>query len=209
MSYVQTVRRPPTTLTEIEQARLLAVTGEHARGFRDHVLFALALGTGLREMEVAALNVGDVTIRQTPGAAPSVKRRIVLRVFKRSAKDPAPQTVFLPDSIVYKLRKFLRWKIARDEKVGVDDPLFISRKGNRLSCRMIRLAFANWQDRAGFDRRFTFHQLRHTALTNVYRRTKDIRLVQRVARHKNINTTTIYASPSDEDILRAIRDLPC
>jgi site-specific recombinase XerD len=69
--------------------------------------------------------------------------------------------------------------------------------------------FANWQQRAGFDRRFTFHHLRHTALTNIYRRTRDIRVVQRAARHANINTTTIYATPTDEDILRAVRDLPC
>jgi hypothetical protein len=33
--------------------------------------------------------------------------------------------------------------------------------------------------------------------------------VQRLARHKSVDTTTIYAAPSDEDILRAVRELPC
>jgi hypothetical protein len=44
--------------------------------------------------------------------------------------------------------------------------------------------------------------------TNV-RRTKDFRLTQRFARHKSILTTSIYAHSSDEDLVRAVRELPC
>jgi integrase len=49
--------RTPRTLTEREQRALLKVTGEHRAGFRDHVLYAMALGTGLREHELIALSV--------------------------------------------------------------------------------------------------------------------------------------------------------
>ena len=48
------IHRPPRTMTDAEQALLLKATGEHARGFRDHVLFSMALGTGLRESELLA-----------------------------------------------------------------------------------------------------------------------------------------------------------
>ena len=37
----------------------------------------------------------------------------------------------------------------------------------------------------------------------------DIRVTQRIARHKSIETTTIYTQPSDEDVVRAVRHLPC
>jgi len=197
-------RRPPRTLTEIEQARLLKISGEHVRGFRDHMIFALALGTALRESELLALNVGDVADRRN-----KPKRRIVLRVFKRCTDQPAPQEVFLPDGLVYKLGRFLGWKARRGESLEPEAPLFMSRHGKRLSSRMAREAFRRWQDRAGLDRSYSFHCLRHTACTNVYRRERDIRLVQRFARHVNISTTTIYAQPSDEDLLRAVRDLAC
>lgn len=203
-SYAERTRKPPRTLTEQEQARLLHVTGEHRAGFRDHVILSLALGTGLRESELVALDVGDVS----PDGK-KVRRRIALRVFKRSTDDPAPQEVFVPDAAFYKLEKFLRWKAARGESLVPDAPLFVSRNHRRLSARMLREAFRVWQERAGFDRRHTFHGLRHSCLTNTYRRTRDIRLVQRVARHKNITTTTIYALPSDDDVVRAVRDLPC
>lgn len=204
MSYAERTRKPPRTLTDVEQARLLKATGEHRQGFRDHVLFSLALGTGLRESEILALDVGDVSPDGT-----KVRRRVALRVFKRAAADPAPQEVFLPDGVLYKLEKFLRWKAARGESLAPDAPLFVSRNRRRLSARMLREAFRLWQERAGFDRRYNFHALRHTCCTNAYRKTRDIRVVQRIARHKNIQTTTLYATPSDEDVLCAVRELPC
>jgi integrase/recombinase XerC len=152
MAYYAVHRRPQRTMTELEQAKVLKVTGEHARGFRDHVLFALALGTGLREHEALALDVGDIT---EDGA--TVKRRITLRVFKRCTKRPAPQEIFLPDSIHYKLGRLLAWKKRRGESLAPEAPLFVSREGNRLSTRMARTAFRRWQQRAGLDRIHSFH----------------------------------------------------
>lgn len=204
MAYVDTSRRPPKTLTLEEQRRLLATTGEHRAGYRDHVIFSVALGTALREHEIVALNVGDVT---DDGA--TVRRRFPLRVFKRSSTDPAGQECILPDATHFKLKSFLKWKRKNGESLAANAPLFVSRNRGRLSTVRLRHAFADWQRRAGFERHFTFHQLRHTALTNLYRVRKDIRIVQKIARHKNLNTTGIYAHPSDEDVLRAVRDLPC
>lgn len=203
-SYVDTVRKPPKSMTEEEQRKFLAVTGEHRDGFRDHVLFSIALGTALREHEIVALNVGDV--RDENG---KIVRRFPLRVFKRSNMDAGAQEAVLPDALRYKLEKFLRWKSANEEPLGDASPLFISRQWSRLSTRRVRDRFAFWQERAGFERHFTFHGLRHTALSNLYRMTKDIRLVQKVARHASINSTSIYTEPSDEAILRAVRAMPC
>ena len=203
-AYAASTRRPPRTMTGTEQALLLKVTGEHARGFRDHVIYSLALGTGLRESEIAALDVGDVT-----DARGKVKRRITLRVFKRCTDNPAPQEVFLPDSAYYKLGKLLRWKKDREESLKPDAPLFVSRQGGRLTTRMIRMAFQTWQKRAGFERIFSFHSVRHSAITNIYEATRDIRLAQRFARHKSITSTQIYTHPSDETLFRAVQELPC
>ncbi|HYM96857.1 MAG TPA: tyrosine-type recombinase/integrase, partial [Candidatus Sulfotelmatobacter sp.] len=194
-AYAAAIARPPRTLTEVELARLLKVTGEHREGFRDHVIFAVALGTGLREHEIAALDVGDVL--HDDGR---VRRRITLRTFKRSTTEPATQEVFLPDSVWYKLGKLVGWKRTSGESLTPDAPLFVSRRGKRIATRTLRYLFRLWQERAGFDRPFNFHALRHTALTNAYRSSRDIRLVQRIARHKSVDTTTIYAAPSDEDI---------
>jgi integrase/recombinase XerC len=41
--------------------------------------------------------------------------------------------------------------------------------------------------------RKTFHSLRHTFAINLYKKTKDIRLVQVALGHRNINNTMVYA----------------
>src|SRR5262245_21718476 len=47
----------PQTLTQAEQRSILRAT---AKNPRDHLIYSLALGTGLRLAEIVGLNVGDV-----------------------------------------------------------------------------------------------------------------------------------------------------
>lgn len=200
MGYATRTRRPPRTLTAEEQTRILKVSGEHRDGFRDHVILSLAIGCGLRQSEIVALDVADVT---SDGRTP--RRTIHLRVFKRGGgvnADPKAQVVRLPDGTFYKLEKYLRSLAPHAE-----GPLFISRKGNRLSMRRLREMFQIWQEAAGFDHPYSFHHLRHTAITNVQREERDIRLTQKFARHRSINTTLIYEHASDEQLARVTRRL--
>jgi integrase/recombinase XerC len=209
--YALRTRRPPRTLTEREINKLLKVTGEHRDGFRDHVIYSLALGCGLRESEIVALNVGDVF---QPSGKP--KRIIQLREFKRAGldADPNDHRVHVPDATWYKLAKFYKATWAT-EMPADESPIFIAKKGNRsraqaghrLTTRGVRGAFRVWQQRAGFDVLYPFHTLRHTAISRVRAISKDIRIAQRFARHKNVATTVIYDHPSDEEVFSYVRKL--
>jgi integrase len=84
-AYIDSIRRAPKTLTEIEQRLLLKTTGQHRAGFRDHVIFSLALGTALREHEILALDVGDVF--DDAGKA----RRVYIYAYSRAATRTQPQ----------------------------------------------------------------------------------------------------------------------
>lgn len=173
-AYVESVRRAPRTLTEREQKALLRVTGEHRAGWRDHVLFAMALGTGLRAHELVALDVGDVF--DDSGRA---RRRLALRVFKGDGRgDDDGQEVLLPEGLRAKLAKFWAWKTSEGESLDRAAALFVSQRGSRLSTRQLRHAFAVWQERAGFERHVSLHMLRHSAISSLYAGTKDIRLAQ-------------------------------
>jgi integrase len=88
----------------------LKTTGEHRDGYRDHVIISLALGTGLREHELLALDCGDVFDEDG-----RTRRRVSLRVFKRSAEEPAIQEVVLPDLVRAKLDKLRAWKKGKGE----------------------------------------------------------------------------------------------
>lgn len=204
-AYVESVRRVPRTLTEREQKALLKVTGEHRAGYRDHLLYAMALATGLRAHELVALNLGDVF-----DDAGRPRRRVLLVTFKgRARSTDRHQEVVLSGPLRAKLEKFRAWKANAGESLDGDAPLFVSQRGTRLSTRQLRHGFASWQRRAGFERHLSFHQVRHSACQAVYSLSKDIRLTQRFARHRSVVTTMVYTHPSDEDLVRAVEQLRC
>ncbi len=189
----------PTTLTTDEQRLILRAT---AGNVRDHLIYSLALGTGLRLAEVVGLDVGDVfALDGTP--------RVRVRVRAAIAKGGRAADVFLPDRLVAKLKRFWRWKRERVESLDADAALFCNQSRRRISKRRVQFAWATWQRRAGFDRVYGFHALRHTAVTNVYRASRDLFLAQRFARHQSPLTTTVYTHPSDEEIAGRVRGLHC
>ncbi len=189
----------PTTLTAAEQALILRVT---ARSVRDHTIISLALGTGLRLAEIVGLDVGDVF-------TPDGTSRVRVRVRKEIAKGGRAGDVFLPDKLQTKLSKLWNWKVRRGEGVEPGDPLFANQSRRRISKRRVQFAWRTWQQRAGFDRLYSFHSIRHSAISNVYRASRDLFLAQRFARHASPLTTTVYTHASDQDMANCVREIDC
>jgi len=186
----------PRILSKADQARLLEVVAQGGNE-RDLTLLMLALGTGLRLREVVGLNVGHVAPNGT-----DVAWKVELP--REITKGGRGGVAFLPRRVRTQLRRFLAWKRAHGEPLGADSPLFASRQRRRISLRQVQINFARWQRVAGFERHYNFHTLRHTAITNVYRATKDLFLAQRFARHASPMTTVIYTHPSDEELYAKI-----
>ena len=69
---------------------------------RDHLIFSLALGTGLRLAEIVGLNVGDVFTGDG-------KPRSRIRLRKEIAKGGRAGDVFLPDALG-------QWAAVKDER---------------------------------------------------------------------------------------------
>jgi len=189
----------PQTLTAAEQAALLRASAGHPR---DHVILSVALGTGLRLAEIVGLNVGDLFF---PDGTPRVRVRLRPEITKGGRAGD----VFLPDALVGKLARFWSWKAARMERLGPGDPVFCNQSGVRVSKRRVQMAYRSWQVRAGFDRLYPFHALRHCAISAVYRASRDLFLAQRFARHASPLTTTVYIGPSDEELKEGVRRLAC
>ena len=166
------------------------------------MIISLALGTGLRLGEIVGLNIGDI---YAPDGMPKVR----VRVRREIAKGGRAGDVFLPDRLVTKMARFWKWKKRRGERLDAAAPLFCAQSGRRLSKRRVQFAWRQWQERAGFDRLYPFHVLRHTSVTNVYRRTRDLFLAQRFARHASPLTTTVYTHPSDEELQDRLSGLNC
>ena len=187
----------PPTLTGPEQQALLRATSAHPR---NHLILSVAMGTALRLAEVVGLDVSDTHF---PDGTP--RGRIRLR--REVAKGGRVADVFLPVALAPKLSAFWALKARTGEDLA--GPLFCSQSGRRISKRRVQIIFKEAQVTAGFDRLYPFHALRHTAVTNVYRASRDLFLAQRFARHASPLTTIIYTHPSDQELLDGVRHLPC
>ena len=112
--------------------------------------------------------------------------------------------MFLPDALMPKLAQR-----RGGESLDAEAALFCNQTGQRISKRRVQVAFRSWQIKTGFDRLYPFHALRHTAVTNVYRSSRDLFLAQRFARHVSPLTTIVYTHPSDEELAEEVRELRC
>jgi site-specific recombinase XerC len=187
----------PKTLTAQEQGRLLRVLRAHASP-RDRALISLALGTGLRLRELVGLNVGDVS-----QDGRTVQWRVPLD--PKITKGERGGTAFLVAGVREELRRYLRAKGRAKEPLEGRSPLFLSNQRRRICLRQVQVLFRKWQTAARFETLYPFHSLRHSAITNVYRATKDLYLTQRFARHASPLSTTVYTHPTDEELYEGIR----
>jgi integrase len=130
----------PPTLTREEQRSLLEASACHPR---DHTIFSIALGTGLRLGEILGLNVGDVFFPDG-----RVKARIRLRA--EIAKGGRAGDVFLPTALTDKLDTFRAYKFGRREPLDHASPLFCNQGRRRISRRRVQVVFRDWQVIAGF-----------------------------------------------------------
>ena len=202
-AYADTISRPVKTLTEAEQRALLKVTGQHVDGFRDHVIFSLAMGTGLREHELSRST--SATCSTTPDA-PSAASPARVQAFREGARRPggaaarrrARQARAAPHDAQARGRDHhahhagLR-EPPRTTALGAPAPAPLRRSG-----RSAPVSNATW--------------VSHAAPPRLQRRlpaSKDLRLTQKFARHKSVVTTSIYTHPTDDELLRAVQGLVC
>ena len=176
---------PPRGLSDEEIARLFdALTlaqGPEAR--RDHLLVDLMLRAGLRLGSALALERADIDL---------ARDEILVRVAKDQAVERVPFGRELHDHFVGYLAE------------RGDGPLFTSADDSPISTRQAQRRIAQWLSRSGARKGASAHSMRHAFALRLYRRTRDIALVQRALRHRSIASTLAYARASEDDVRAAL-----
>jgi len=185
-----TDRRVPSYLSADEARRLLdaIANSDSALPKRDHAMFSLLLGTGIRLGSLVDLNASDLNLAQ---------RTIAIR-----AKGGRQETVFLNARLCRLLARYIKAVSATD-----GTPLFRSRQGGKLGPRQVQLRLKYWLKAAGITKPLSVHCLRHSFATRLYSLSGDLRLVQRALGHKHIATTEIYARVEDKALRNALENL--
>lgn len=170
-------RRLPEALSPDEAARLLDTAGDALLDCRDHAIFELFYSSGLRLAELAALDLGCVD--DLAGGEIRVTG-------KRSKTRIVPVGSKARDAVA-------AWLAVRDRLAAGDEgALFVSRRGTRLSVRMIQVRLARCALAAGLPRHVHPHMLRHSFASHVLQSSGDLRAVQEMLGHASIASTQIY-----------------
>ncbi len=174
LEYPKLRKSLPKYLTMEQSAALLrSVEGQNQK--RDYAILMLFLNCGIRRSELVGLNLADV-----------YEDRI--RVVGKGNKE---RFVYFGSSCRKAIDAYL---LERNKKVLSDNrALFGSRDNNRISVSAVHRLVKKALLQAGLDpNQFSAHKLRHTAATMMLSGGVDVKTVQEVLGHENLNTTQIY-----------------
>lgn len=166
---------------EAFQRMLEATDRTTLSGKRDYAILLLLWGNALRRSELAATNVGDLD----PESG-------TLRIYGKGRGNQA-ETVTLGQGALAALED---WLAARGE-AQPEQPLFIalhkSYYGHRLITNTIWKLVGKYAQKAGITKPMSPHRIRHSSITAALDATNgDVRAVQKLSRHSNLNTLMIY-----------------
>ncbi len=173
---------------ENSSALLAAVEGTYRE--RDYCILTFFLNCGMRLSELCGLNLTDIRQDNT------------LRVVGKGNKE---RVLYLNAACLAALKAYLPKRpvdgvVARDKNA-----LFISRNHRRISNQTVQYIVYKYLDKAGLSGQgLSVHKLRHTAATLMYQYGNvDVRVLQEVLGHENLNTTKIYTHISDSQVKSA------
>lgn len=183
----KTYRSIPQVLTSEERKRLFSqIDSNDVVGLRNLCMLTLMVDNGLRISETIHLNVRDVD--WTSG-----------ELVVRHGKGNRDRVLYLNNNNLSLLNK---WKQIRPIQSQL---LFTTLHGSAVYDVYLRQVLKRLTKKAGIEKNIHPHTLRHTFATDLYRYTKDLRLVQKALGHSDISTTMIYTHIVDDDLEYALK----
>ena len=183
-------QRLPKFLTQEQIDELIAsADAETPQGLRDRTVLELLYGSGLRVSEIVGVDVSDVDLAER-----------TVRVLGKGSRErmvmmgrPAARAVdrYLADG---------RPRLAQSPETA----LLLNRGGTRLSQRAVQLRVRKGAIAAGIERSVYPHLLRHTFATHLLEGGAELRVVQTLLGHANVNTTQIYTHVTETAKRKAI-----
>jgi site-specific recombinase XerC len=183
---------------EAARVRRLGVRMHLFRLVRNWFIIEVALETGLRVMEIAALQCGDLLMDQ---ASPEV--------IVRCGKGGRRRVVKVSRAFQTRCRWFLNAKQRVGQLIVPDAPVFVARRtGAPLCKRQMQKVFEQLSGAAQLSKHVSIHSTRHSYGTWLYKASgKNLRLVQKQLGHSRITTTQVYADVFAEDAVEAVERL--
>ena len=160
------------------------------QGVKAWMLVDLALSTGLRVSEIAALKISDIDLKR---GSMKVKRN------KKKKKDS--ESLAIDANLIKHLKEYIEWL---DVKKGA---LFQGSRGP-LTAQGLQRIWKRSIELAGLPKELSIHSARHTIAVHLLRKTGNLRQVQKQLGHASPATTAnMYADISFSDMQEGVNGL--
>lgn len=166
----------PKTLDVDQVQQLIEIKTDTPLAIRDKAILELFYSSGLRLSELVNLNLDRMNLSE---ALVEVK-----------GKGDKSRRVPIGQKAITALREWL--KIRNDFLKCDSEAVFLSERGNRLSQRSIQQRLSHWAQVQGMANHVHPHMLRHSFASHILESSGDLRAVQELLGHSDINTTQIY-----------------
>jgi integrase/recombinase XerD len=170
-------QRQPDILSTEEIQQIIDCTDN----LKHKAIIILMYSCALRVSEAINLKVNDID---------SKNKKINIR----SSKGMIDRVVMLDEKLLETLRVY--WKTYQTKEY-----VFEGATGGKYSTNSIQNIVKSKAKKAGINKKISSHSLRHSCLTQLIKNGVDLRRVQKIAGHKNINTTANYIKIVDSDII--------
>lgn len=162
-------------LLDVDQVNgLLDVKTDSVLESRDQAMFELFYSSGLRLSELVNLDLADIDFQEG-------------YLKTRFAKGGKQRQVPIGTKALESLKRWL--EIGCTSNAGA---IFVSIQGRRLTQRSVQMRLERWCKKHGLQEHVHPHMFRHSFASHLLEASQDIRAVQELLGHSNINTTQIY-----------------
>lgn len=166
-----------------EQFKLIleAVDTNSIKGIRDRAILLLMWGNALRRSEVVNCDVSDFSANTGE------------LVITGKGKIGQPEIISLGKSAIAAIDTWLSKRGNHTNVAPLFSAIHKSYWGNRLHSHSVYKLVQKYAKIAGIDKVMSPHRIRHSSITEALNLTNgDVRKVQKLSRHSNLNTLMIY-----------------
>ena len=167
----------PTVLTKDETRALLKA----AKKGRNRLLLQFLYSSGVRVSESVNMRLSDINFKERMGKV-------------KSGKGSKDRIIILSKNWCKVAKKYV------DRKRVKSEYLFSKKNGKRLSADTVQRLVRRAAKKAGINKVVTPHVLRHSFATHLLEAGENIRKIQELLGHSNLNTTQIYTHVSTEQL---------
>ena len=179
-------KKLPTYLTNEEIAKLFNIRLTKPVDYRNKAILEVMYATGARISEVINLELNQIDFEEC-----------IIRVVGKGKKE---RIIPLDDVAIDALDNYInnyRPFLIKNETCNY---VFLNKNGEKISRQMIFKMLKNLANKAGITKEISPHTLRHSFASNLLNNGADLRVIQELLGHENLETTEIYSHLQNKKI---------